>query len=367
MHRAARPGCAPEPSHAGRLRAIPHITKLILNAYARGCLARGASAADDETAKALLERLARTQGLDLSASWWKTRWKAAAVVAIAACGGAAAWRFIAAQQFTGSLWRATPPEQASSLEHVVTLSTSTRPSTETGADVPSRAAIGSPPITSVTNVPAHAIESSGVGADAADTAAADSPSALPEPPQPPARSAIVSPTIETATNIASATIESSSTPSTLSEPPRPPARSETVSSPITTKNISSVTLESSAAPSTLPERSQPHARSATVSHPVRSATPSVDANEDIDAGRVEIPDTDHDTAAAKLSRSTNPTRHRRARLAISEFGVGRGSATVSSSAAPIASRKALSSGSGHASSKDAGRRHDPASGSTRAV
>jgi len=83
-------------SYAQHLHMDPN---LVLNAYAREMRISRAGKpptqqAEEETTKALLERLARTQGLDLSDSWWRNRWMAAAVMVIAACAIAAALGFI---------------------------------------------------------------------------------------------------------------------------------------------------------------------------------------------------------------------------------------------------------------------------------
>lgn len=64
-----------------------------LNAYARAMRIARASQpvneeAEVEAAKVLLERLARTQGLDPGGSWWRNRWIVLAVITV--CAGAAA-------------------------------------------------------------------------------------------------------------------------------------------------------------------------------------------------------------------------------------------------------------------------------------
>src|SRR5262245_2294458 len=69
-------------------------TRHILNAYARELRISRATEpttveAEQEATKAMLERLARTQGTDRSGQWWRSR--GMILIGLGACAGAALW------------------------------------------------------------------------------------------------------------------------------------------------------------------------------------------------------------------------------------------------------------------------------------
>lgn len=108
-----------------------------LNAYGRAMRIARASQpvneeAEMEAAKVLLERLARTQGLDSKGSWWRNRWVALAVIAV--CAVAAALWFAPSLPSARSIGRAPGVAQDAS--------PSTAKSSQEGVPAPADAADG---------------------------------------------------------------------------------------------------------------------------------------------------------------------------------------------------------------------------------